>query len=348
MTETDPGRSRDLDKEADELLRDIEDAGELTSSFVLRTTEHPEDLDPSDMNQEVSRPSAPAVAIEEDESVADPVVVMPDEPARHEGLHNVQADEESEEEEEDARLHRRHLRNLLLFAIIVLAIIAATIGVFIWHNSIAPSETVPDTEALATNSAGANATSFEELDASYVPEYASFFGKTLDEISFADSSSMFFSSGESEEASDADIPSMKSIVDGSLLDEHGAKVASVQLGFDADGKVVYVYALYDLDAVGVADADFREFANESTVPKSLLKEAGLADVQVKAAKVTLSDEPSALVSDDDKGKQECVFAGDTGLKDGPTQWELTETYAQSTGSQASDNRLMRTMLLELW
>ncbi len=344
-----PDAAHDIDAQVDELLRDIELNG--SSAYALRTEPEADELNPDDIHPDDLADDDVADLVDADLAEQDAVDELPE---ALEVADDAEMEEPEEEEEvdEEARAendehHRRRLRNFLILGIIVLLVLAGTIGLFMWRNSISSNVTQSDTEALSTGTAGTHTATFHPVDADAVPDLASVFGKTTDEAVAACNGQLSLS-GDPSAATDPEIPALTQLVNGSLKDTSGVVIASIALGLDKDAHIVYVYAAFDLDALSVSGSTFEELAGSNVIASSLLTAVGLPQDKVDALALDVSKDPSALVASDKSAKEQAQFKGSTGMDAVPTSYKLTETYDHAVGKTLGDNSVMRTALVELW
>ena len=259
------------------------------------------------------------------------------------------AQQEAEQLQQQAvRKHRSRLRALLVLAIVVLVGIAVVIGVLVWNGKLAPNVAPSDTEELTSPSAGTGSVQFEAVENDAIPQLIEAYGLTISEASELFSANLIVSD-EASEASEELVKGLKNIYDAQMVDDTGKELASVGLGVNKKGKIVYVYCLFDLDALSVADATFSELAASDVVAASLLQAVGVSESAVSAATLTAS----TTASEDEAGAdststtQSVSFTGTTGLE-APETWELAETYDSSIGDVLGDNSVTRKLLVELY
>jgi cytoskeletal protein RodZ len=334
--------SGDLDEQADEVMRDIESqASQATASFVLKASPNAEELDPADIHPYDIDDELDAI----DENLASNEAVdeLAEEIPVSENSLGEFARKEAEEAEARAQAlrRRRHLRNILIVVIIILLLIAAVIGVFVWRNSMSPDIKSADTDALVTSKAGVDSTEFSTIDANTVPKLTGLFGKTVSQAKKELGANLKLT-GSAEKATDGRVSSLKRLQNALYFDNEGQTLASMAFGLNKKGKIVYVYCSFDLDVLGVADADFSTLAHSRTVAESLLTGVGVSSETVQSAKLSL-DEGEA-VQDSGKGEEKVAFSGATGQTAAPTKWELTESYVLSS----EDNSTTRKALIELY
>lgn len=75
------------------------------------------------------------------------------------------------------------------------------------------------------------------------------------------------------------------------------------------GNINYVFASFDLDAFGVADAKFDELAASKVVAASILTGIGLDNAVVDSAQLTITGNPQAVISRDTSGQEVAEFSG---------------------------------------
>ncbi len=77
------------------------------------------------------------------------------------------------------------------------------------------------------------------------------------------------------EATDDEHPSIAYASTATLTDEYGDNVATLVLAYNANKRLVYAYAAFDLDALCVADAPFAALATSNQVATGLLATCGV-------------------------------------------------------------------------
>ena len=249
---------------------------------------------------------------------------------------------EMHEEMQAANRRRRLLRVLLAVCIVALVAAAAVLGVLVYNGTLSPNLQGSDTEELSSPAAGSEEVDFEPVDSTSIPQLVSAFGLTIDEVTELYDADLSLAA-ESTEATDERAADMVEMREGDILDLEGEQIASVGLGLDADGQVVYLYCLFDLDVLAVADATFDELAASDVVAASLLEALGMDESAVGTA--TLSTDDPGTSADDTL--QEVAFQGATGL-DAPQSFELVESYDATIGEVTGDNSVMRTALVEFY
>ena len=329
-----------LDAEAERLLRDIES----TSPFVLRTS-NPEDLDPSD----VGEPAVPGTR-----QAADGTERVPegfeeethvDEPAFHiatDAERALEVQQEQEKAEEEAQQRRHRLRNTLIVVVFVLLIVAGGIGAFIFGANIGNDSSQPQTQTMPADNPEAESTSFQPVDPSMLPKLATLFGSGLEEVESATRGKLAVSN-DIQEQRQGDVASMRYSVAASITTVSGETAANVTLGLDENKRLVYVHSSFDLDVLQVADADFRALASDGTVAASLLTGMGVDAVSAPPSALSVKDGAINTLGD----VENCEFDGETGLDTAPQTWKLLESYDHAAGKAAGDNRVMRTIVVEL-
>ena len=255
-------------------------------------------------------------------------------------------DDDEEISAERAMRSRRRLRNLLVFFIIILLALVAVIGLFIWRNSTPPDVKQPDSDVLQTSKAGTNATLFQAIEADRIPDLVTYFGMTP-EVAVEASNNAIALDAEATRATDASLPSVVKTRNGWLVGSNGETLASITFGLNAEGNINYVFAAFDLDAFGVADAKFDELAASKVVAASILEGIGLDKATVESAQLTITDNPQAVLSRDTAGQEVAEFSGPTNVEGGPTTWKVTETYDHTAGVTLGDNSVIRTLSVDL-
>lgn len=255
-------------------------------------------------------------------------------------------DDDEEISAERAMRSRRRLRNLLVFFIIILLALVAVIGLFIWRNSTPPDVKQPDSDVLQTSKAGTNATLFQAIEADRIPDLVTYFGMTP-EAAVEASNNAIALDAEATRATDASLPSVVKTRNGWLVGSNGETLAGITFGLNAEGNINYVFAAFDLDAFGVADAKFDELAASKVVAASILEGIGLDKATVESAQLTITDNPQAVLSRDTAGQEVAEFSGPTNVEGGPTTWKVTETYDHTAGVTLGDNSVIRTLSVDL-
>lgn len=247
---------------------------------------------------------------------------------------------------ERATRSRRRLRNLLVFFIIILLILIAVIGLFIWRNSTPPGVKQPDSDVLQTSTAGTNAAQFQAIDAARIPDLITYFGMTPEAAVEASGNSIALDA-EATAASDATLPNVVRTRNGWLVGPNGETLASITFGLNAAGDIDYIFASFDLDAFGVADAKFDELIASKVVASSILAGIGLDPAAVESAQLTIVENPQAVLSRDTSAQEVAEFTGPTNIEGVPGTWKVTETYDHTAGVTVGDNSVIRTLSVDL-
>lgn len=254
--------------------------------------------------------------------------------------------EDDEFSAERATRSRRRLRNLLVFFIIILLVLVAVIGLFIWRNSTPPGVKQPDSDVLQTSTAGTNATQFQAIDAARIPDLVTYFGMTPEAAVEASDSSIALDA-EATSASDATLPNVVRTRNGWLVGPNGETLASITFGLNAAGNIDYIFASFDLDAFGVADAKFDELIASKVVASSILTGIGIDPAAVESAQLTIVENPQAVLSRDTGAQEIAEFTGPTNIEGVPGTWKVTETYDHTAGVTVGDNSVIRTLSVDL-
>ena len=247
---------------------------------------------------------------------------------------------------ERAMRSRRRLRNLLIFFIIILLVLIAVIGLFIWRNSTPPGVKQPDSDVLQTSTAGTNAAQFQAIDAARIPDLITYFGMTPEAAVEASGNSIALDA-DATAASDATLPNVVRTRNGWLVGPNGETLASITFGLNAAGDIDYIFASFDLDAFGVADAKFDELIASKVVASSILAGIGLDPAAVESAQLTIVENPQAVLSRDTSAQEVAEFTGPTNIEGIPGTWKVTETYDHTAGVTVGDNSVIRTLSVDL-
>lgn len=247
---------------------------------------------------------------------------------------------------ERATRSRRRLRNLLIFFIIILLVLIAVIGLFIWRNSTPPGVKQPDSDVLQTSTAGTNAAQFQAIDAARIPDLVTYFGMTPEAAAEASDNSIALDA-EATAASDATLPNVVRTRNGWLVGPNGETLASITFGLNAAGDIDYIFASFDLDAFGVADAKFDELIASKVVASSILAGIGIDPAAVESAQLTIIENPQAVLSRDTGAQEVAEFTGPTNIEGVPGTWKVTETYDHTAGVTVGDNSVIRTLSVDL-
>lgn len=247
---------------------------------------------------------------------------------------------------EQATRSRRRLRNLLIFFIIILLVLIAIIGLFIWRNSTPPGVKQPDSDVLQTSTAGTNAAQFQAIDAARIPDLVTYFGMTPEAAAEASDNSIALDA-EATAASDATLPNVVRTRNGWLVGPNVETLASITFGLNAAGNIDYIFASFDLDAFGVADAKFDELIASKVVASSILTGIGIDPAAVESAQLTIVENPQAVLSRDTGAQEVAEFTGPTNIEGVPGTWKVTETYDHTAGVTVGDNSVIRTLSVDL-
>lgn len=247
---------------------------------------------------------------------------------------------------ERASRSRRRLRNLLIFFIIILLVLIAIIGLFIWRNSTPPGVKQPDSDVLQTSTAGTNAAQFQAIDAARIPDLVTYFGITPEAAAEASDNSIALDA-EATAVSDATLPNVVRTRNGWLVGPNGETLASITFGLNAAGNIDYIFASFDLDAFGVADAKFDELIASKVVASSILTGIGIDPAAVESAQLTIVENPQAVLSRDTGAQEVAEFTGPTNIEGVPGTWKVTETYDHTAGVTVGDNSVIRTLSVDL-
>lgn len=247
---------------------------------------------------------------------------------------------------EQAERSRSRLRKILVVCIVILLVLTAIIGLFVWRNSTPAAIKNPDSDALQTSIAGTNVTEFQGVDAERVPDLVSYFGMTPDEAVAASGDELKLDA-ESTPATDASLPNIKSTRTAWMLGEGNETLATITLGLNDQGRIEYVYASFDLDALDVADSRFDELAASDVVAASILSGIGLDDATVQSAQLTTGSNPDAVIARDTSKQEIAEFSGSTNRDGAPQWWKVIETYDHSAGISIGDNSVIRTLSVDL-
>lgn len=247
---------------------------------------------------------------------------------------------------DQATRSRRRLRNLLIFFIIILLVLIAIIGLFIWRNSTPPGVKQPDSDVLQTSTAGTNAAQFQAIDAARIPDLVTYFGMTPEAAAEASDNSITLDA-EATAASDATLPNVVKTRNGWLTGPNGETLASITFGLNAAGDIDYIFASFDLDAFGVADAKFDELIASKVVASSILTGIGIDPAAVESAQLTIVENPQAVIARDTGAQEVAEFTGPTNIEGVPGTWKVTETYDHTAGVTVGDNSVIRTLSVDL-
>lgn len=210
--------------------------------------------------------------------------------------------------------NKKRLKTVLAVAVVVLLAVAAIVGVAVWHNSALSTAHQTDTEALTQSTAGMNETTFSAVTLPGMPPCTKMYGKTLKQLKSIPGSQLGFDSKIKKSKdiggialSDAKARKVKYVVGARLKSTDGA---TLKVFFDKNKKSIAAYYEFDLDALGVAEAEFSVLAADRKVPSSLLLGVGLS--KNVASKKVLSQEENAPSIVSSANEKTCVFKGETG------------------------------------
>ena len=262
-----------------------------------------------------------------------------------------QAEQQAAEQAEQqvVRKRRSRLRTLLVLAIVVLVGIAAVIGVLVWNGKLAPNVAPSDTEELTSPGAGTGSVQFEAVENDAIPQLVEAYGLTIDEVGELYAANLIISD-EAVATSDERVKGLKKVYDAQLVDSAGKELASVGLGVNKKGKVVYIYCLFDLDALSVADATFAELTASDVVASSLLAALGVDESAVSAATLTASAAGSevATASVGDAGESDASSGGDAaeGSADAGAGDAVTSDGADADASEGTSSSSVQSVSFE--
>lgn len=210
---------------------------------------------------------------------------------------------------------KSRLRTVLAILIVVLLVVAALVGVMVWRNGTVSNARQPDTEALGQSTAGVSSVSFQPVELEGMPACSKLYGKTLAQVRALKGSQLAFDSKKLAPAgelpaglgSTAAAPKYKATA--SL---RGCKGAYLTLYFGKAKKVVGAFYSFDLDELGVAEAEFSVYLADGTVASSLLCDVGLD--KDRCSKTAVEAKTSAAPVQEDSGMRSCTIGDDTGAK----------------------------------
>lgn len=203
---------------------------------------------------------------------------------------------------------KKKLKVVLCAALVVLVAVAVGVGITVWRNSTLPSARQADTEALTQSSAGLNETKFSKVSLDGVPTYKKMYGKTFKQLKQACSSSLSFSPMEKGRSGSESLPQnvAKKVSYTARADIKSQKDATITFFFNKSKKSVAMVYSFDLDVLGVAEADFSVLAADKAVPSSLLMGVGLSKNVASQKNLPAPTTQSAA------SESTCVFEGATG------------------------------------
>ncbi len=255
------------------------------------------------------------------------------------------------------------LKVILGIAVVAVVAIAVIAGVYIWRNSTLSTAYQADTEALNQDSAGVTTTTFSEVELDGVPSYTKLYGKTLKQLKAVKKSSLKFDVKlKKTKASVSGLPKAKA----KKVKYSASAVSKAQDGvsltvyFGKDKKSVAALYTFDLDALGVSEADFAVFAADTTVPISLANGVG---VDKSIAENAIESQVSQASVGNQANKRSSVYKAATGQKLKKVaktkkvynkkkhkkikkkivkkiqvsymDWQLTQTYEYAAGDKAT-------------
>lgn len=278
--------------------------------------------------------------------------------------------------EEEQKPKHGGLKVILASAVVILLVVAVGAGVIIWRNSALSTAHQTDTEALTKSTAGVNDTSFSAVQIDGLPAYGNIYGKTLKQLKKIEGSKLKFNSkltaarAEDFSAQGITAKQRKSIKYEATASLDGTSGVSAAVGFNKRKKAVAVTYSFDLDALGVAEADFAVYAGDRTVPASVMQAVGFAEDAVASMPLSTQDDSQSLSESD--GLRSCTYSGSTGAKLKTVKktkkvynkkkhkkvkkivkhkvqanfmtWEMTQSYRYGSASSATT----RTMTVSLW
>lgn len=219
------------------------------------------------------------------------------------------------EPQKEPKPKRFGLRVVLAVAIVVLLVAGIAIGMLVWRNSSLSSSRQSDTEALTQGSAGVNDTKFSAVKIKGIPAYSAIYGKTTKQIGAAKGSKIVFSTSPTKMGADDKAmlggassnlkKSIRYVAHATVKDESGV---SATFFLNKSKKTIAVVYKFDLDALGVAEADFAIYANNTVVPKSLLTSVGISDSVASSATAA-----GPAIAEED-GLRTSSYSGKTGEK----------------------------------
>ncbi len=223
---------------------------------------------------------------------------------------------EPPKEEESTGDERGGLKVVLGIAVVILIIVAVAVGVIVWRNSTLSTARQTDTEALTKGSAGVSDVSFSAVDIEGLPSYSSLYGKTVKQLKNG-KGKLSYSSKLKKTSGFSGIDGLsskqqKSIKYTSNATLSGNDAVTATLCFDKKKKLVAMSYSFDLDKLGVAEADFAVYAGDRTVPESIMKALGFSKGTIKGMELSTQDNSQAMK--ETSGLRSCTFSGKTGEK----------------------------------
>lgn len=240
------------------------------------------------------------------------------------------------------------LRVLLAIAVLALVALVAVLGVFAWRYGIAPNVEPAQTERLASNGTAEQTVTFDAVEADGLPVLDGLYGMTYKNAKKQLTGIVTFTGGL-QEAGDERVASMAYEASGVVANAQGETVATVTLGLTKKKhKVVYASASYDLDALGVASAEFQVLANDRTVPASLLASVGVDEEQVQAAALSLAESAQPDGHTAGSSTQRCTYSGSTGAQ-GKVVTKTKTVTSKKTGKKVKKKvKVTKQVAFEQW
>lgn len=223
---------------------------------------------------------------------------------------------EPPKEEENTADERGGLKVILGIAIVVLLVVAVAVGVIVWRNSTLSTARQTDTEALTKGSAGVSDVSFSAVDIKGLPSYNSLYGKTVKQLK-SGKGKLKYSSKLKKASGFTGIDGLsseqqKAIKYTSSAALSGNDAVAATLCFDKKKKLVAMNYSFDLDKLGVTEADFAVYAGDRTVPESIMKALGFDKGAIKNMELSTQDNAESMK--ETSGMRSCTFSGKTGAK----------------------------------
>lgn len=214
--------------------------------------------------------------------------------------------------EEETSSEHGSLKLVLGVAVVILLVVAVAVGVIVWRNSTLSTARQTDTEALTKGSAGVSDVSFSAVDIDGLPAYDSLYGKTLKQLQ--KSSGKLECGKKLGKAKGVEIAGLsakqkKAIKYTTSASLKGNDAVSATLCFDKKKRLMAMTCSFDLDKLGVAEADFAVYAGDRTVPESIMKAFGFSKSDIKDMELSTQDNADAL--EETSGKRSCTFTGAT-------------------------------------
>ncbi|MGN0072589.1 MAG: hypothetical protein ACI36W_02155, partial [Coriobacteriales bacterium] len=210
---------------------------------------------------------------------------------------------------------KRRLRTTLAILIVLLLVVAALVGVMIWRNGTMGNARQPDTEALSQSTAGVSTASFSAVQLEGMPPCSKLYGKTLAQLQNIKGSQLVFDSKKL--APVGELPAGLSGTSAKPRYQATAALKGTQgvhltLYFGKKKTVVGAYYYFDLDELGVAEAEFSVYLADGTVASSLLTGVGLSEN--RCSKTAVQAKTAAAPVQEDSGQRSCTISDATGAK----------------------------------